>query len=114
MTVSIATTKAVGPTLPNGTVKRLATGAKPSPGRRNARLDASTTGRPCAASLCTSARSSGPCVSCGRGKFVTMTATIATGTISARMAAIASALLDHVSERMPPSDDRHEQRERRA
>ncbi len=88
---------------PNGTVKRFTMWPTPSLGSAKARLGASTMASPCAASLCISARNSGPLVSCGSGKLVTITATMATGTISASTAAMASALPDQVSERMPPS-----------
>ncbi len=102
-TVSMATTNAVGPMAPNGAVNRLAIWATPSTGRAKVKADASTTGSPCDASLCISARSNGPLVSCGSGKLVTITATIVTGTISASTAAMDPALPDQVSERMPPS-----------
>ena len=103
ITVSMATTNAVGPMAPKGAVKRLTIWPTPSPGSANVRLGASTMGRPWVASACVRARSSGPLVSCGSGKLVTITATMVTGTSNASTAAIAWALPDHVSERMPPS-----------
>ena len=73
-------TKAAGPTDPKGAVYGLVSWRKPSPGKSNANGQAAVNCKPCTTSLRTKDRTNGPCISCGTGKLVSITDTVAAHT----------------------------------